>query len=156
MKSLKDEKGQAAIEYLMTYGWAVLIMAVVVVVLYTMGIFKPFPTPPGCTGFSQVTPIDVKAIKAEEKISFILSNDAGVKIRLDKVTALTYGTTCQWTPVGAPPELRSAETIQVDATGNCALPAAKDNFKADVTISYKHIASGLDHVVVGECHGSVE
>lgn len=33
-------KGQAAMEYLMTYGWAILIVIVVVAALYAMGVFK--------------------------------------------------------------------------------------------------------------------
>jgi len=34
------EKGQAAMEYLMTYGWAILIIIVVVGALFAMGVFK--------------------------------------------------------------------------------------------------------------------
>jgi len=33
-------KGQAAMEYLMTYGWAILIVIAVVVALYAMGVFR--------------------------------------------------------------------------------------------------------------------
>ena len=33
-------KGQAAMEYLMTYGWAILIIIVVVGALFAMGVFK--------------------------------------------------------------------------------------------------------------------
>ena len=34
------KKAQAAMEYLMTYGWAILIIIVVVAALYAMGVFK--------------------------------------------------------------------------------------------------------------------
>jgi len=34
-------KGQSALEYMMTYGWAILIIVIVVVILYSMGIFNP-------------------------------------------------------------------------------------------------------------------
>ena len=34
------EKGQAAMEYLMTYGWAILIIIVVVGALFAMGVFR--------------------------------------------------------------------------------------------------------------------
>ncbi len=34
-------KAQSALEYMMTYGWAILIIVVVAVVLYSMGIFNP-------------------------------------------------------------------------------------------------------------------
>jgi len=34
-------KGQTALEYLMTYGWAILIVIVVVAALYSLGLTKP-------------------------------------------------------------------------------------------------------------------
>ncbi len=36
-----NSKGQSSLEYLMTYGWAILIIVVVAVILYSMGIFSP-------------------------------------------------------------------------------------------------------------------
>ncbi len=40
MKNASHKKLQSAMEYLMTYGWAILIIAVVIGVLYAMGIFN--------------------------------------------------------------------------------------------------------------------
>ncbi len=34
-------KAQSAMEYLMTYGWAILIIAVVLIALFSLGVFKP-------------------------------------------------------------------------------------------------------------------
>ena len=34
-------KSQSALEYLMTYGWAILIIVIVAVILYSMGLFNP-------------------------------------------------------------------------------------------------------------------
>jgi hypothetical protein len=34
-------KGQAAVEYLMTYGWAILALVIVVAALFTTGVFSP-------------------------------------------------------------------------------------------------------------------
>jgi len=36
---MKGRKGQAAMEYLMTYGWAILIVIIVVAALWAMGVF---------------------------------------------------------------------------------------------------------------------
>jgi uncharacterized protein (UPF0333 family) len=44
-------KAQAAMEYLMTYGWAILIIVVVIAALYAMGVFKQKATVP-YTGFT--------------------------------------------------------------------------------------------------------
>lgn len=43
------KKGQAAMEYLMTYGWAILIVIVVVAALYAMGVFRIGGAPIGCS-----------------------------------------------------------------------------------------------------------
>ena len=45
------QKGQGALEYLMTYGWALLIIVVVGAALFALGVFSP-QTREGCTGFS--------------------------------------------------------------------------------------------------------
>ncbi len=46
-------KGQSALEYMMTYGWAILIIVIVAVILYSMGIFNPRASvTAGSSGFS--------------------------------------------------------------------------------------------------------
>ncbi|MCW1295565.1 MAG: hypothetical protein QXD02_05105 [Candidatus Parvarchaeum sp.] len=37
----KTRRSQSALEYMMTYGWAILIIVIVAVILYSMGIFNP-------------------------------------------------------------------------------------------------------------------
>ncbi|MCL5976177.1 MAG: hypothetical protein M1580_01095, partial [Candidatus Parvarchaeota archaeon] len=39
--SIKSKRSQSALEYMMTYGWAILIIVIVAVILYSMGIFNP-------------------------------------------------------------------------------------------------------------------
>ena len=38
---IKGKRSQSALEYMMTYGWAILIIVIVAVILYSMGIFNP-------------------------------------------------------------------------------------------------------------------
>jgi hypothetical protein len=38
---MKKKRGQAAMEYLMTYGWALIILVAVLSVLFSMGVFNP-------------------------------------------------------------------------------------------------------------------
>ena len=37
--TVKSKRSQSALEYMMTYGWAILIIVIVAVILYSMGIF---------------------------------------------------------------------------------------------------------------------
>ncbi len=48
-KRLRCHKAQSAMEYLMTYGWAILVIAVVLGVLYSLGIFSPSNFAPKAT-----------------------------------------------------------------------------------------------------------
>ena len=38
---VKSKRSQSALEYMMTYGWAILIIVIVAVILYSRGIFNP-------------------------------------------------------------------------------------------------------------------
>lgn len=52
-------KGQSAMEFIMTYGWAILIIAVILVTLYSIGSFSP-ATPSTCiaiTGYLCASPV---------------------------------------------------------------------------------------------------
>jgi len=51
-------KGQTAMEYLMTYGWAILIVIVVVAALYSMGVFTVSPGVPCSPCFSYFAFVD--------------------------------------------------------------------------------------------------
>ena len=57
--SVKSKRSQSALEYMMTYGWAILIIVIVAVILYSMGIFNPSSsisaTVTGFSGLGSVT-----------------------------------------------------------------------------------------------------
>ena len=51
----KSKRSQSALEYMMTYGWAILIIVIVAVILYSMGIFNPSSSITSTiTGFSNL------------------------------------------------------------------------------------------------------
>ena len=54
--AVKSKRSQSALEYMMTYGWAILIIVIVAVILYSMGIFNPSSSLVSTvTGFSGFT-----------------------------------------------------------------------------------------------------
>ena len=56
-----NKKGQGALEYLMTYGWALLVIVIVVAALYAMGVLNPSTYQQSrCTGFQHFTFNDQK------------------------------------------------------------------------------------------------
>ena len=141
----------------MTYGWAILIMSMAVIVLWQMGAFTPPTTPQGCTGFSQLFPTDQKASSVESNVTMTLLNDAGVKVRLTEVN-ITMGTVkCHWPPtLGFYKDLQAGENYLVGFPATCTPPTKGTYYRADTTIVYQNLASNINHNSVGECHGSVE
>lgn len=53
---MKMKKGQGAFEYMMSYGWAVLVIVVLAVVLWNLGVFNPSQATQA-TGFSVIRPV---------------------------------------------------------------------------------------------------
>jgi hypothetical protein len=81
-------KGQTAIEYLMTYGWAILIILIVAGVLAYYGIFAPAGfLGPSKTGFAQVDVIQPWDLDSLGNLDVILENRVGQEIRVVQIYA---------------------------------------------------------------------
>ena len=79
-------KSQAALEFLMTYGWAILVVLVAVGALAYFGVLSPDKfLPAKCTLQSGITCIDHKATATS--LVVVLQNSLGFDISLDKISA---------------------------------------------------------------------
>ena len=85
--------GQSAIESLMTYGWMILLVVAVLVIMYSLGVFSPLnfisaaPTTSGFTG------VEVTTVVANYTyFEFYITNSLAVQINLNKFS-LTYNNT---------------------------------------------------------------
>ncbi len=160
----KPKKSQAAVEYVMTYGWAILVILIVGVMMWQLGIFKiGGQTAPGSRGFSQIRPLDwsLKKISATDgTLDMIVVNDAGVILQLpaNSVFAAVDLVNCSTGPATAYTKFRPGQTIPVTLT--CQnLPAeyqTGEYYRATVVINYINPASGLNHSSVGIVFGGVE
>jgi len=151
-------KGQSAIEYMTTYGWAILLILVVGLVLWQMGAFNPPAPPPGCRGFSQVTVLDHRASYDDDRIYLVITNEAGTKLQISAngITASLAGTSCSTTPPSNI-DFRPGQSVLVNLT--CSIQGSygrEEYYKAHINISYANQASGMTHKSAGECWGSVE
>ena len=122
-------KGQAAMEYLMTYGWAILIVVVVVAALYAMGVFKvgapPVPCSPCFSYFAFVDYAD----------GTLLIRNGAQEINITSVT----GGDLAGGPVFDPADDIRIENIST--TGD-----------VPITITYIVTASGLQHTDTATIH----
>lgn len=81
-------KSQSALEYIMTYGWAILIIIIVAGVLYSLGIFNPAASAgTSINGFSGVKVLSTAITSNELEVQ--LANEVGSPVTINYVNA-TY------------------------------------------------------------------
>ena len=78
-------KGQTAMEYLMTYGWAILIIMIVVAVLFYLGVFNLGSTISQCTFPPGFTCVSNKLQAGTSKLYLVLGQGTGHPIQVNGV-----------------------------------------------------------------------
>lgn len=142
-----DNKGQAALEYLMTYGWALVVIAIVVGVLIFMGILKP-PTAATCTGLDKLAYAD-HTMASDGNFSLYLSNSTGAQITSVAATAgKDFGGSCasNKTTVNATDDFY----IGCQSTGT----TSGQTYKGTATVTYVRGGKG-SHTETATCTGTV-
>ncbi len=84
------KRGQAATEFLTTYGWAILILMIVIVALAALGIFKGPSSPNICNSVTPIYCSDVK-LTSSKQITLVLSasgtsTQSGLETRVTQIS----------------------------------------------------------------------
>jgi len=78
-------KGQTAMEYLMTYGWAILIIMVVLAVLFYLGVLNPSSvTPSQCVFPAGITCVS-NQLKTSGKLYLVIGQGTGKTIQINGI-----------------------------------------------------------------------
>ena len=92
---MKQNRGQATIEFLFTYGWAILIILIVALVVWQMGLFNiGGRVQPGSSGFWGVTPSNDMAYSddgGDGMLIMAINNQVGANVTLKNITARIQG-----------------------------------------------------------------
>jgi len=152
-------RGQSALEYMMTYGWAILVVIIIGVVVWQTGLLNLGENvTPGKRGFSQISPSDWR-LKTDGSFKVIIQNDAGMILNIldSNVTFAAGGSgTCSLSTVMPINDFRPAAITTLEFTG-CPMTAnPKDYYRMDLTIKYGNPASELTHISRGILWGPVE
>lgn len=158
---MNSQKGQSAIEYMTTYGWAVLLILVVGMVLWQMGAFTPPSPPPGCRGFSSVTVLDHSASYDGDKMYLVITNEAGTQLTIAQNGVVMGMADAGCSAIGAPnaniDPFRPGQAAKVNVT--CGIQAnygRGEYYRTHINITYTNPSSGMTHKSAGECWGSIE
>ncbi len=129
-----NKKGQAALEFLMTYGWAILAAIIVIGVLAYFGVFSPGRYAPQACAVT--APFYCNAANAKTTgLTLEFRNQGGEAFTISSVAV----TNCATVNVGQ--GVASDAAIVVDVT--CTLIEG-NSFKGDITINYLKTGSTVE------------
>jgi hypothetical protein len=134
-------KGQTAMEYLMTYGWAILIVIVVVAALYSMGVFTLKGGVPCSPCFSNFAFVDYSQTAQTLRVR---NGPKTISIGVGNVTSNPAGAITSACPATTPCE--AGADIDITSIPNTAGASIL------ITITYTDTASGLSHQDTATLH----
>jgi hypothetical protein len=139
------KKGQGAMEYLMTYGWAILVVMIVGIVMWQLGIFNLGSTSVTSSGFPKIKPqLTSCKMSTAGAFSCLFTNGAGSGITINMISATAgVGGTCATTLPAINSKVAVGDNFQVSATG-CKTGAVGDPYTATLYISYTVTVAGTD------------
>jgi uncharacterized protein (UPF0333 family) len=144
---MMEKRGQAAMEFLMTYGWAILAAIIAIAVLAWFGVFSPgryvssmctISAPFGCEEYALST----------GSMRFVIRNGIGDQVTISSVQVKGCGSdsTSRVIPDGG----------LNDTTVTCSPVLTGNKFRGDIIINYTKGASGLvTQTAKGTISGSI-
>jgi hypothetical protein len=165
-------KGQTAMEYLMTYGWAILIIMVVLVVLFYLGVLNP-AIPAQCSFPAGISCVSYKLDASGGNLTLAIGQGTGHPINVTGVacsdnmssgympTSINYSNG-GWVVMNSGSQATVASpggTIHVECTsGGAAIVNATvgANYIGNMYINYTEMDTGVTHTVTGQFMAAYE
>ncbi len=150
------KKGQAATEFLMTYGWAILAIVIVAAVLWNMGVFKgqcAKTAPVQVFGSGEQLQVSDWSLTSAGVLTMKVKNLAGNDISIsagNMYLPSTYTTVANGTLAGAISVPAGGDNT-VTITGSAA-GASGECFTAGVDLTYS-VTDGVAHAISGTMRG---
>jgi len=150
------KKGQGAMEYLMTYGWAVLVVMIVGIVMWQMGIFNIGSTAVTSSGFPKIKPQLVSCkMSTTGAFSCLFTNGAGTALTVNQV--MVAAGPCVTTTPAVGDKVALGDNFMVSATA-CNTGLAGEPYSADISIAYNLSVGNviITHNDTGKIRGPYE
>ena len=150
------KKAQAAMEFLMTYGWAILVVLVVISALAYFGVFNVANLlPERCTFPVTLACVDHRVDGGNNKITLQLQNGGGRGMNITNITVTGDGvsSTCQNNTVRS---LQNGEqgTFVISSCTIADIGRPKNRYQVDVAFTW--LGSSLEHTLTGELLAKTE
>ncbi len=152
------KRGQSAIEYLTTYGWAILILLVVIAALFWLGVINPksvlqsscfFPADMSCRAY---------VMNTTGYVALDLGQSTGHPINVTNFLCTSQNNPALITPLNNPVVIVNGDhqlitdgTQQcLDSSGDIASGSAGNQYKGKIFIEYVELDTGFTHTVAGD------
>ena len=157
-------KGQAAMEFLMTYGWAILVVIAAIAALAYFGVLDPARLlPERCQFPAGMDCIDKASVdSANSTVTIALRNNQGFGVTIDNAAISgAYGCVVSGIAVNATSQTYNAVPVTVPNNevfrvrfNTCTFTSGA-KFDEQVTLGYTNTESGLANQAVGDVRGRV-
>jgi putative component of membrane protein insertase Oxa1/YidC/SpoIIIJ protein YidD len=162
---MEKRKGQSAMEYLMTYGWAILVIIIVIAVLFYIGVLNPRNvTPSSCTFPPGLTCSSYKLHASTAELDLRIGQATGhpIKITGIKCTQESGTPSANITsvdiniPIGEQRWVVGGDSgntmVCFDASGTAAYsnPQLGEFYKGKIWVFYNEADTGITRTVVGD------
>ena len=142
-------KSQAALEFIMTYGWAILVVLVAIGALAYFGVLSPDKfLPSKCTLQAGMACLDHKASGAANTVDIVIQNSLGFDISAITVKVGDCGTD------STPATLANGDKGTYTITCSPVLSGSK--FNKALNVSYTITDTGISHNNVGQLTTRIE
>jgi len=148
-------KGQAALDFLMTYGWAIALVVIIAAVLFALGIFDVSNfTGSRAAGFSGVA-VTGWNMNSAGTMSMKFSNQVGTQVRVDAVS-VTIGQNVT-TLTGLPVTLNTGESSATLSTAAAAFGTQTPGtgYTAKVNVNYTDTNANFAYTTSGTLTGRI-
>ena len=148
-----ERKGQSALEYLMTYGWALIVIAIVIGVL--VFIMSTTTSASTCTSDNtQITYVDHIVNTSDSNATLILTNAAGKTINVTAVSGTgdfsgTLGSPIIVNESATPDPIGAGLNLEIN---QIEAPSTSGSYRGTLAVTYTR--TGLTHTATLTCSGS--
>lgn len=145
---ISNTKSQAAMEFLMTYGWAILVVLAAIAALAYFGVLSPEKfLPEKCILQPGIACVSHKV--EPTKVTLVISNGLGRTITINSITVGSCSGTFSQTMLSG-----TDNTFVIG--GSCNNGLTKDKFKADITLAYTEKDTNLTKTSFGNINTKIE
>ncbi len=152
---MKLKRGQVALEFLTTYGWAIMVVMVMIGALAYFGVFNiKEQLPERCSFGAQLNCRDW--IISTSNVTILITNNFQDSIDISEFNATMADDSCICTASSLPVTIDSGRDAQLsaDSCSGCSLTEGS-KVKFEATIVYRKTTGSFGHIQKGEIFATV-